>query len=83
MANTNPYQEWDNLGRSIQEIIDKAINAQDYQELSRNIGRTIDKAINTGSDALRKAVTTASVKKTQTVYTVPKYSVNVLRIKKK
>lgn len=74
MANTNPYQEWDNLGRSIQEIIDKAINAQDYQELSRNIGRTIDKAINTGSDALRKAVTTASVKKTQTVYTVPKYS---------
>ena len=42
MANNNPYQELDNLGRSIQEIIDKAINSQDYQELSRNIGQTIE-----------------------------------------
>ena len=75
MANNNPYQELDNLGRSIQEIIDKAINSQDYQELSRNIGRTIDNAINTGSQAVRNAVSSAgTVRKTHTVYTVPKYS---------
>ena len=59
MANNNPYQELDNLGRSIQEIIDNAINSQDYQELSRNIGRTIDNAINTGSQAVRNAVSSA------------------------
>ena len=59
MANYTPYQEWENLGRSIQEIIDRAINSQDYQELSRNIGRTIDNAINTGSQAVRNAVSSA------------------------
>ena len=75
MANNNPYQEWDNLGRSIQEIIDRAINSQDYQELSRNIGQTIDRAMNTGSEALRRAVESASgAKKAQPSYTVPKYS---------
>ena len=37
MANEKQNQEWDSLGRSIEEIIDKAINSQNYQELSRNI----------------------------------------------
>lgn len=75
MANNNPYQEWDNLGRSIQEIIDKAINSQDYQELSRNIGQTIDRAINTGSQALRNAVNYAAAeRKPQVSYTPPRYS---------
>ena len=47
--------EWDNWGRSIQELIDKAVNSQDYQELSRNIGRTIDKAFSASSQAVRRA----------------------------
>ena len=52
--------EWDNWGRSIQELIDKAVNSQDYQELSRNIGKTIDKAFSAGSEAMRRAADSAA-----------------------
>lgn len=51
MANS----EWDNCGRSIQELIDKAINSRDYQELSRNIGDLIDSAFSSGSRAVKRA----------------------------
>lgn len=51
--------EWDNWGRSIQELIDKAVNSQDYQELSRNIGKTIDKAFSASSEAVRRAANSA------------------------
>lgn len=74
MANNNPYQDLENLGRSIQELIDRAVNSQDYQELSRNIGQTIDRAMNTGGEALRRAISNATAKKSQPTYTVPKYS---------
>ena len=56
MANENQNQDWDSLGRSIEDIIDKAINSQNYRELSRNITSTIDKAARTGSDALWRAL---------------------------
>ena len=52
--------EWDSLGRSIQELIDKAVNSQDYQELSRNIGKTIDKAFSASSEAVRRATSARS-----------------------
>ena len=67
MANEKQNQEWDSLGRSIEEIIDKAINSQNYQELSRNITRTIDRATRTGSDALWRASGATKPKETITV----------------
>ena len=54
MANDN--QDWDSLGRSIEDIIDQAIQSHNYQELSRTITRTIDKATSAGSDALWRAL---------------------------
>ena len=68
--------EWDNWGRSIQELIDKAVNSQDYQELSRNIGKTIDKAFSASSEAVRRAANSAP--KTSAYhynYTTPKVTV--------
>lgn len=70
MANEKQKQDWDSLGRSIEDIIDKAINSQNYQELSRNITSTIDKAARTGSDALWRALDMSGAtrpKKTVTV----------------
>lgn len=70
MANEKQNQDWDSLGRSIEDIIDKAINSQNYQELSRNITSTIDKAARTGSDALWRALDMSGAtrpKKTVTV----------------
>ena len=70
MANEKQNQEWDSLGRSIEEIIDKAINSQNYQELSRNITRTIDRATRTGSDALWRALDMSGATKPKKTITV-------------
>lgn len=53
------YQEWDDLGDKIQDIIDSAINEGNYRKLSQNINQTVNRAINTGSDALRDALDSA------------------------
>ena len=68
--------EWDNWGRSIQELIDKAVNSQDYQELSRNIGKTIDKAFSASSEAVRRAANSAPNNRPyHDYYTAPKVTV--------
>lgn len=51
---------WEELGRNIQDIVDKAVNAQDYQKLNQTIRQTVSRAVDVGSDALRKAVDAAS-----------------------
>ena len=51
----NQKNEWDSLGRSIQEIIDNAINQKDYEAMSRNIGDLIDGAFFSGSRAFKRA----------------------------
>lgn len=68
--------EWDNWGRSIQELIDKAVNSQDYQELSRNIGKTIDRAFSASSEAVRRAANSAPKNSAYHYnYTTPKVTV--------
>lgn len=58
MANQN--QDWEVLGRNIQEIIDQAINSQDYRTLNQNVTRTVNHAIDVGGEAVRRAVDSAS-----------------------
>jgi len=53
MAQKN--QDWDALGRNIQDIVDRAVNAQDFQKLNQ----TIRQAVDVGAEAVRKAVDTA------------------------
>ncbi len=57
MANFD--REMEDLGRSIQEIVDRAINAGDFQKLNQNISKTVTRAVNLGSEAVRKAVDAA------------------------
>lgn len=52
--------DWEELGRNIQDIVDKAVNSQDYQKLNQTIRQTVSRAVDVGSDALRKAVDAAS-----------------------
>lgn len=52
--------DWEELGRNIQDIVDKAVNSQDYQKLNQTIRQTVSRAVDMGSDALRKAVDAAS-----------------------
>lgn len=57
MARNN--QDWDDLGRSIQDIVDQAINSRDYQKLDQTIRQTVSRAVDLGSEAVRKAMDTA------------------------
>ena len=52
MARYNP--DWDELGRSIQEIVDRAVNSHDYEKLSRTVRQTVDRAVDMSADAVRK-----------------------------
>lgn len=50
------YQEFDELGEKIQDIIDQAINENNYQKLSQTINQTVNRAIDSGSDALKNVL---------------------------
>ena len=51
----NPNQDWEDLGRNIQDIIDQAINSQDYRKLNQTITRTVSHAMDVGGEAVRRA----------------------------
>jgi len=62
---------WDDLGRNVENIVDRAINAHDYQKLNQTIRQVLDRALDLGEDAVRKVVDTAS-SRTQTEIPVQK-----------
>ena len=48
--------EWDDLGRTIQEIVDRAVSAQDYQKLNTTIRQSVERVVDISGSAVRKAV---------------------------
>ena len=54
MAHYN--QDWDDLGRNIQDIVDRAVNSHDYQKLNQTICQAVGRAVDLGSEAVRKAM---------------------------
>lgn len=51
---------WDDLGRDIQEIIDRAVNSRDYQKLNQTIRKAVSRAADMGGEAVRRAVDAGS-----------------------
>ena len=49
-------RELEDLGRNVQDIIDRAVNSSDYQKLNETIRQTVGKAVDLGSEAVRSAV---------------------------
>jgi len=50
----------DELGKNIQDIVDKAVNAQDYQKLNQTISQVVDKAVDVSTDAVHRVTRRAS-----------------------
>ena len=50
------HSDWEDIGRNIEEMIDRAVNSRDYQKLNQNIRQTVERAVDLGSEAIRKAV---------------------------
>ena len=53
-------QDWDALGRNIQDIVDRAVNSQDYEKLNQTIRQAVGTAVDMGAEAVRKAVDATS-----------------------
>ena len=49
-------QDLEDLGRNIQEIVDRAVNSSDYQKLNETIRQKVGRAVDLGSEAVRTAV---------------------------
>ena len=48
------HQEWDDLGKNIQDLVDRAVNSHDYRRLSQTVRQTVERAVDMGSEAVRK-----------------------------
>lgn len=56
MANQNRSGDWDDLGRTIGDIVDNAINSRNYRELNETICDALSKAVDEGGEALRRSM---------------------------
>lgn len=46
----------DDIGKTVQDIVDRAIASQDYQKLNQTIQQVIDRTMDVGEEAIRKVV---------------------------
>lgn len=69
---TNSNQNWDDIGRNIQEIIDRAVNSQDFQKLNQTVSQVVDRANQASSRTNRPGPVEYTPKNPQrTQYTSP------------
>lgn len=54
---------WEDIGRNVQEIVDRAVSSQDYQKLNQTIRQVVDRALDLGEDAVRKVMDNAAPQK--------------------
>ncbi len=55
------YQDWENLGRDIERIVDRAVNSQDYQKLNQTIRQTVRQAVRETGSTIRESVRQAEI----------------------
>lgn len=51
-------QNWDDLGRSIQDAVDWAVNSRNYHHLNQTIRQAVETAVDVGGEAIRRAAQT-------------------------
>ena len=52
------YRNWDDLGRTIRDEVDRAVNSQDFQNMAKNIRQVVEAAADMGGEAVRRAART-------------------------
>lgn len=71
--------DWEDLGRSIEDIVDRAVSSHDYQKLDQTIRQTVDRVVNIREQTARKPVVkTARTEKAQEPVTVQKKDLALL-----
>lgn len=54
----NDFQKLEDLGRRIEEIVDRAVNTHDYRKLNQTIRRTVERAVDAGAEKVKRAAQT-------------------------
>lgn len=58
MTDHNP--DWDDWGRDIQELIDRAVHSHNFQKLNQTVCQVVGKVVDVGSEAVRNVVDSTS-----------------------
>ena len=66
MAHSN--QNWDSLGRDIQNVVDQAVNSRDYQQLNQTVRQVVGQIVDTGSEAIQKILDSTGHQKGKNLY---------------
>ena len=53
----------DDLGNTIENIIDRAVSSRDFQQMNQTICQVLNTAVDTGADAVRRAADEAAKRK--------------------
>ncbi len=58
MASGN--QNWDSLGRDIQNVVDQAVNSRNYQQLNQTVRQVVEQVVDSGTEAAQRILDTTS-----------------------
>ena len=50
---------WDDLGRNIEDVVNRAVNSRDFDKLNQTIRQVVETAVDVGGEAVRKAAKSA------------------------
>lgn len=56
--------DWEDLGDTIADIVDRAVKSKDYQRLNQTITQAVNKAVDSGGEAVRRAAEMHSARRT-------------------
>ena len=56
MAHNN--QNWDGLGRDVQNAVDQAVNSRDFQQLNQTVRHVVEQVVDTGGEAVERMLDT-------------------------
>ena len=56
------YPNWDDLGRTIRDEVERAVNSRDFQNMAKNVRQVVDAAAGAGTEAVRRAAQTAQTR---------------------
>ena len=66
MAHNN--QNWDSLGRDIQNVVDRAVNSRDYQQLNQTVRQVVGQVVETGGEAAQRLLDSTSQQNGKKLY---------------
>ena len=62
---------WEDLGRSIEDAVDWAVNSRNYEHLNQTIRQTVESVVDLSGEAVRKATKTVYTQTQKTVVSAP------------